>query len=394
MLFIQSPNPSLIPRGLFAGILAAIFIWLLVAGPTTAHAIFPERRRIFEERRPNEYLIFPAIASIPGVGVFLGVIGAATNIGDTGINLAGALAESIDDSDISVRAIAVQDVPLWRPALTFDYQIANIKLGNLETYLPGRNSPNFTIPVTGEFNFQRIQVNLRSSERRFNAWYSLSFFEGFDFDENGNEVSSARHGALAGILLDLTDDVVDPRVGVRIGYQSTLKAPSNSILGENSGPEGAFGSQDDIRILNYLLSLYIPLTDQLFLAWANLYFEAQGREDTGQIVPGGSPPLRGYPARRWSDRFGVFSGMELRYTISLGRNLDFLLVSGILEEVQFAVFYEVGQVSPEKNSSLYDDMHRSYGGGVRVLFEATVLRFDLALSDEGPQTHLTIGQAF
>jgi hypothetical protein len=39
-------------------------------------------------------------------------------------------------------------------------------------------------------------------------------------------------------------------------------------------------------------------------------------------------------------------------------------------------------------------MHQSYGVGARALFEAIVLRFDLATSDEGLQTHLTIGHAF
>jgi hypothetical protein len=374
----------------------ALLLWtaLLVLPAPAAQALVPERRRDFEERRPNEYLLVPAIASLPGIGVFAGLIGAGTNLGDTGINVAATLAESIDDSDIELQAVALQEVPLAPSALTFDYQVAHIKLGNLETYLPGRDSPNFTIPVTGEFDFQLVRPSLRLSERRFNLWYTLSFFHGFDFDQTGNEVPLSRHGASAGMLLDLTDDVVDPRLGVRFGYQTSLPPPSSSLLGKDSGDEGAFGTRDDLRVRDYTLTFYVPLVRQLYLAWANAYFEATGREESEEVITGGSPPLRGYPAGRWSDRFGVFSGLELRYNLPLFKKLEFLLVSGILEEVQLAAFYEAGQVSPVKDHTLYEELHRSYGAGVRALFQAIVLRMDLAFSDEGMQTHLTIGQAF
>ena len=74
--------------------------------------------------------------------------------------------------------------------------------------------------------------------------------------------------------------------------------------------------------------------------------------------------------------------------------LDFLLAHGVLEGLQYALFYELGQVSPVENHLLYEDMHHSYGAGFRLLFRAIVLRLDLANSDEGVQTHLTINQPF
>jgi len=376
---------------LLVGVLLAMFV---VLHTSTTHALVPDRRRDFAKRRPNEYLLIPAVASLPGIGVFAGIITAVSNIADTGINVGGTLAESIDDSDIEIQAIALEDIPLFPPSVKLDYQAAHIKVGNLETYLPGRDSPNFTIPVTGEFNYQFVSPTFRSEERRFNAWYNLSYFDGFDYDENGNEKPLARHGAGAGLLLDLTDDVVDPRIGVRFIYNTTLHAPRKSPFGENEGEDGAFGNGDDVRIRDYALVLYFPLAQQWYLAWANTYFKATGQEDSGNIVAGGSPPLRGYPGGRWSDRFGFFSGLDLRYNIPMALKLDWLLVSALLEDIQLAVFYEVGQVSPVDDGTLYEDLHHSYGGGVRALFEGIVLRLDMAYSDEGQQTHLTIGQAF
>ena len=101
-----------------------------------------------------------------------------------------------------------------------------------------------------------------------------------------------------------------------------------------------------------------------------------------------------HPVNRWRDRYGVFHGLDLRFNIPMGIELDFVLARGVVEDLQLAVFYEVGQVAASDNSTLYDELHHSYGFGARILLEAIVLRLDLAFSDEGPQTHLTVGHAF
>ncbi len=181
---------------------------------------------------------------------------------------------------------------------------------------------------------------------------------------------------------------------MRLGYRTSLHAPSRTPLGEDSGTESAFGNDEAIRTEQYAVTLYTPLTERLHLAWSNQYFAATGREDSDDVIAGGSPPLRGYPAGRWSDRYGVFSGLEARYTVPLFRRLDLVLARGVLEGLQLAAFYEVGQVSPENDHSLFEAMHHSYGGGVRALFSGVVVRLDVAGSDEGVQTHLTIAQPF
>ena len=376
-------------------------MWIAVLGllllASDGMALVPERRRDFDDRTPNEYLIVPAVASIPGVGTFIGVISSFSNLGDTGIDLGAVVAESIDGSDINITAIAFRELPLGIPGLTVDVQWADISLGNLDVYLPGRDSPNFTIPITAEFQFVLLQPTLRLFERRFRLVYSLGFLDGFDFNDEGNEIPFAQHTLSWSAELDLTDDVVDPRLGVRLGFGSTLTPPDSSFLGRNTETDSAFSLEEGVQLRQTSLTFYIPVSERINLAWNNLFFETSGGGEGGtggDIIAGGSPPLRGFPADRWRDRFAVFHGFELRYSIPFGIDLDFLLARGVLEEIQAAVFYEVGQVSPRNDSSLYEDMHDSYGVGIRLLLQAIVLRFDLAIGSEGPQTHLTIGHAF
>ncbi|HEX7929239.1 MAG TPA: hypothetical protein VF678_16710 [bacterium] len=353
----------------------------------------PERRRSYEDRRPNEYLIVPAIASLPGIGVFAGVISSGSNLGDTGVDVAATVARSIDNTDIDVQFIGIREIPLIKQYLTLEYWYGHFRLGNFQTYLPGRHSPNFTIPITAEFDFQMLRPVLRFWERRISLSYSLTYFNGFDFDQNGNEVANSNNGASADFLLDLTDDVVNATKGFRFHYNTTLPAPTRTIFGRTNKPSGIFDN-NDITVENYEMTGYIPLTSRWGLVLDTQFFQARGAEGRGDVIAGGSPPLRGYPEGRWSDRYGVFGAVELRYTIPINYNLDIYLAHGLIEGLQFALFTDMGQVAPRNDSSLFQSMHHSYGAGFRVLLEAIVLRLDLANSDEGLQTHLTIDQPF
>lgn len=381
-------------RGIVAPSAAALALLVVLGCGDSARAEVPERRRDYEDRAPNEYLIIPAVASLPGIGVFVGIISSFSNIADTGVDAAATLAESVDNTDISVQFFAIREIPLFVPGLKLEYWNGHFEVGNFQAYLPGRDSPNFTIPITAEFNFQLIRPLLRLWERRILLSYTLAYFDGFDFDENGNEREFKDYDASAQFQLDLTDDEVDPRKGVRIGYSTTLEAPDTSIFGGTENPGSITGGGETVIVRNYNLALYIPFSKQLTLVWDTQYFSAEGGEEEGEVVAGGSPPLRGYPANRWSDRYGVFSALEARYTVPKNIKLDIYLARGVLEGLQYALFYEVGQVGPDGGSELFEEMHHSYGAGFRVLFEAIVLRLDFANSDEGLQTHLTIDQPF
>jgi hypothetical protein len=371
---------------------AALLLLHTLAGSAAAQWV-PERRRDYEERRPNEYLIVPAIASLPGIGVFAGVISSGTNLGDTGIDLAATIAQSIDNTDIEVQAIAVREVPLIKHTLSLEYWYGHFRLGNFQAYLPGRHSPNYTIPITAEFNYQLLRPVLRFWERRINLSYMLSYFDGFDFDQDGNEVPNGSNGAAADFLLDLTDDVVNATKGLRFHYNTTLDAPTRTIFGRDRRPHG-FVDGNAVTVENFELTGYVPLTARLGLVLDAQFFQARGAEGRGEVIAGGRVPLRGYPEGRWADRYGVFGAAEFRYTFPINYDLDIYLARGIVEGLQIALFVDAGQVAPRNDKTLFQSMHRSSGAGFRTLFEAIVLRLDFAVSDEGLQTHLTIDQPF
>jgi hypothetical protein len=376
----------------------ACLLVLLALLPSAAWADdwVPDRRRDYYDRLPNEYLIIPAVASLPGFGVFVGVLASGSNLFNTGMNVGAGLAESISGSDIHLAVAAFQEIPIWKHTLSFDYQYGDIKLGNYQAYVPGRNSPNFTYPVTQEFLFQLVRPTLRFWERRITLSYTLSFENGFNVDSNGNQISSRNHGASADLALDFTDDVVSPTRGVRFDYQRSLTAPTSSFFGTDSGNSGSLLGSSRANLTNeqYTFTGYLPVASRWVLVGDTVFFQALGDAGPG-VVSGGSLPLRGYPGNRWSDRYGIFGAFEARYTIPLNRDLEIPgLAHGIIEGLQLAGFYEQGQVSPNKDNSLFTSMHSDYGAGVRVLLQAIVVRFDVAISDEGPQTALTVNEPF
>ena len=373
---------------LITGVLYLLFTWQDV------FALIPDRRRSFDERRANVYMIIPAVASLPGAGVFAGVLGSFSNINDSGIDAAFTQAETIDaEADIHLRAFALREIPLLIPGLTFEYWFGDIKFDDYNTHLPGRNSPNFTIPYKGEFDYFLLHPTWRLFDRRLNFSYYLIYFKGFSVNEDGYEEEIGEHSARGEVLLDLTDDVVDPRTGFRLRYAYSMKAPEKSILGENSTNVTA-DEKEEVTSRQLELSLYFPITKQFTLVYYHQQFQAEGREESEDIIPGGSLELRGYPGNRWSDRYGITNTFEGRYTIPTNTELDIYLINGMLEGIQLAVFYETGQVSPDQSGDLYKDLHQSYGFGIRALIEAIVFRLDFAFSDEGNETHLTIDQPF
>jgi len=379
----------------WSGALAVVLLALLLPGLARAQ-IFPERRRDYDARPPNEYLIIPAVASLPGFGVFVGVIASGSNLFDTGMNVGAGGAESISGSDIHLQAIAFQEIPIWERTLTFDYQLADIKLGNLQGRAPGRNAPNFTYPITQEFFFQLVRPTLRLWERRITVAYSLGYVNGFTVDENGNEITSRNHASSASFALDFTDDVVNPVKGMRFSYQTSLTPPTSSFFGTNSGNARNLLASSGANITReqYEMTGYVPVLERWDLVGNVQYFQAVG-DSNSAVVTGGSLQLRGYPGGRWSDRYGVTGAFEARYTIPMFRRLEIpYLAHGIIEGLQLAAFYEQGQVSPTRDNSLFTSMHSDYGGGVRLILKSIVVRFDVALSDETTTTALTINQPF
>jgi outer membrane protein assembly factor BamA len=84
---------------------------------------------------------------------------------------------------------------------------------------------------------------------------------------------------------------------------------------------------------------------------------------------GGGRELRGYPDYRFQDRHKLVMTAEYRWTPS--------------KFVDMALFYDLGKVASRRSDLDFEDLHDSYGIGIRFHTPlATVFRFDVAFSDE------------
>ncbi len=237
-----------------------------------------------------------------------------------------------------------------------------------------------------------------------------------------------------GIKIDYTDDRIDPRVGVRFQY-------------EHWGFDQKELGLTNFSVDDYFLTAYIP-NDSLSSVWvmnllysksevikASSFFgdlytqeeciadrEAEGETGSEEVTLdticngirrgiadfmeneannsnatslGGPNRLRSYPVYRFHDKYAFFAGLEYRMYFWERRSpFDFIVEKGVYKAAQLALFYEIGQVGPRDDSSLYSDFKYSAGLGLRLVFSSVVLRADFATGAEGAETTLFIGYGF
>ncbi len=130
------------------------------------------------------------------------------------------------------------------------------------------------------------------------------------------------------------------------------------------------------------------------------------REEAGEILNrpppihgarlGGFYRMKGFPQNRFHDKSALFYSAEVRLTpfwnplgnIAL---LDFLEI----DWWQAALFVEAGRVAGEYNlSKLHDDMNWDAGLGLRFMTIRTVVRLDMAVSEEGFNAWAMVGHPF
>jgi hypothetical protein len=160
-----------------------------------------------------------------------------------------------------------------------------------------------------------------------------------------------------------------------------LEAPSYSRSGglyrvtfEQFSPQRGGGSAFG-RIETELVQ-HTPILRDTWVVSARAY--GQSLMNESDVVPyflmptlGGGDTLRGFATRRFVDRHALLFSGEFRW-LPNRRAMD------------MALFVDAGKVAPALDDLTLDDMHVDYGVGVRFHAPAaTILRFDLARSQEG-----------
>ncbi len=111
---------------------------------------------------------------------------------------------------------------------------------------------------------------------------------------------------------------------------------------------------------------------------------------------GGFYRMKGFPNNRFNDRAVIYGSAEYRYT------LDWNPIAGVnwlrwlkLDWFQLVPFVEAGRVAPDYDlGELFSDLKFDAGLGIRAMTAGSVVRFDMAVSEEGTNFWAMFQQPF
>ena len=227
--------------------------------------------------------------------------------------------------------------------------------------------------------------------------------------------------------IDITDDAVDPRKGIRVEgakWFGHTEDPLSSTFDTTAIGATLYipiGGRFSTLAMNYFVSESVDKS-------INTATEEQLREKYGlecdQIADseksatctkiedryiadkqrynqygnaqklGGSQRLRSYSSQRFIGKHSQTYGLEYRMNLTDERTpFDLFIMKGVRTGIQIATFADVGTVSETEISPTYsDDLYRkSYGAGIRIIASSVVLRLDVAKGDEGTEATVILG---
>ncbi len=368
----------------------------------------------------SSYLVFPLPYSLPGIGQGVMVTGLMGNI--YGTNTDAYLIGITGDAQGAV--MAVEDIHIIPETLILDLMHQNITRAVVNNYEnrgmdSGKDDYNL-IEVDQVLNYH-AKLTLSLYERQLELYAVLDQQRARVIkvrDHEGNIIADLKDPFISeskkkrlGLLVDYTDDYLNPKKGVRF---SAEYIPS----------EAASELDPEFYTIDKSLSLYYPLLDSLTWAFnvfaSDAYVTKEGETDREIIKNdlglnclsydsaclkaeddlinmminmrkngtatglGGDKRLRSYPGDRYSGAHTFYSSTELRWNVSEGIHpFNFWIWKDIATGLQLAFFHEIGSVS-EKLSDLGDITRESYGMGFRLVSASGfVYRADYAQGHDG-----------
>ncbi len=403
--------------------LIVLFILLSAA----AFATEPVERRRDQFGKDFGYFIYPIASKSPGLGQAAGAGATVLNLFGTdtdftGFNLSG---------DFKASGYALLDMHAIPRRLIFDAGYYDFNVAPIQ-YTRGIDSDrrDYIMPkVEGAYGL--AQVTLSFWEREFETYYRIlagSTRLHQVYDSAGNAfaaVDTSRHRVRSdsvGAILDLTDDRLDPRRGVR--FETAWKMP------QVDDP-----NQSRYAVADYNLTGYVPFrrwdTLALNLFASQAYVTRQASTDFATLqqqaglgcdrIPpgpeydqcivtettyidqliavnkygiasslGGTQRLRSFDGGRYYAGHAFFYGLEYRWNLTDEHTpFDIFIAKGVRTGLQVAFFAEQGTVFDE-----WHDwgrvMKTSYGTGFRVVLSGVIIRADFSQGNEGSQFLLFI----
>ena len=402
-------------------------ITLIVTIMPVAAIELPERRKDQFPTDPGYYLV-PAPYSIPGLGGGFIAVGAMTNINQTNADLYGFAA----GGDIEGYGLVATELHLIDKKLLLDVTHTSFQKVSSQVYSQrGMNTSadDFILAELDHAVFNGARLTYTMYDRRF-EFYGVLYKNESRLsairDNDGNLIQSTLNSETRtsdtytyGMRLDLTDDYIDPRRGIRVETSLWHTPPSDD-------------DSPDYDIVELNLTGYIPMGSRNTLAMN--YFQAdtrvnrQGETDPAAVEDklgldcstgseqdqadclsivnntvaentfgsvgslGGLSRLRSYPEDRFKGSHSRFIGIEFRWNlIEETKPFNYFFARDIRTVIQLAAFYERGAISDNKDE-LWNTMRESYGIGARLVTKSgLIFRADVATGDEGEELSIIFG---
>lgn len=399
---------------------------LLTAMPAAALDL-PDRRK---DQFPTDsgYYLVPTPYSIPGLGDGFIIIGSMVNINESHTDLYGFAA----GGDIEGYGLFGTELHLVDKTLLLDFMHTNFEKASSQVYSQrGMNTSadDFILADLGHAVFTGARLTYTMFDRRL-EFYGMLYKNESRLsairDSDGNLIqttvdSQTTHSETYsyGMRLDLTDDYIDPRRGIRAEASLWHTPPSDD-------------DSPDFDIIELNLTGYIPMGSRNTLALN--YFQADTRVNRqGQTDPsivetelgldcssgseqdqadcqsvvnntvaentfgsvgslGGLSRLRSYPEDRFKGSHARFIGVEFRWNlVEETKPFNYFFAKDIRTVIQLATFYERGAISDNKDE-LWNTMRESYGIGARLVTKSgLIFRADIATGDEGEEVSIIFG---
>jgi len=366
------------------------------------------------------YYVYPIVQDIPGLGQATGVGGSVLNIGDQYADFTGFKL----DGDFSASGYVLLDLHAIERRLIFDAGYYDFNVFSTQ-YSRGidSDSNNYTLPHA-KGAYALAQMTLTFEQRRYEAYIRIldgkSQLLGVS-DSNGNPYEAidtseykVRQFTIGGSI-DLTDDRLDPRRGVRAELAVKLPSGNDSLMSKYFTSDLSITGYIPMRqgrdtlVLNYFQSdAYVskkgetdyavlkekrglgcdtlPLGEQEQCLQSEKHYldELLASNLYGTATSlGGTQRLRSYDNYRFYAAHALAYGAEYRWNLTNEYTpFDIYFAKGIRTGIQIAFFAERGSVV-ENFSELWRKQQNSYGSGFRLILSGVVLRADWATGDEG-----------
>jgi outer membrane protein assembly factor BamA len=402
---------------------------LVLLMTTIINPLFAEgvERRKDQFGRDFGYYVYPIAGEIPGIGTAAGLGASVLNMaeGDTDITA------YYIRGDFDASGVAVLDYHVIPKRLIFDvgYNDYNVAATRYDRGID--SDPDNVIYPSVQGSYLMGQMSLTFDERRYEIYLRAlggserlikvldkdgQAFEGID-----TEWKFGKAYVLGGSV-DLTDDRLDPRKGMRFEFSSRL-------------PTSRDADQSEYFVNDYNLTGYVPMrrwdTLAFNLFYSNTIITREGETDfatlqqshglnCSQYPPGadydacvqteskllngmisdnrygtasslgGTQRLRSFDNGRFYAADALFYGVEYRWNLTDERTpFNIYVAKGIRTGIQLAAFWEQGTVA-DHSADLFDNIRNSYGVGFRMILSGVIIRFDYSGGEEGPQSQLFI----